>query len=107
MFDATPPIYLAKIEQGYSYARRIEHAAENAVFEIHTVEETTLTSRLQTNSNLSAADVAVLTCAASHDGVAVIGSSGPFPVQPRLRYYGGVTSSRRERMVFVGFRNER
>jgi predicted nucleic acid-binding protein len=99
VFDATPLIYLAKVErldlvrhlddcvipervyeevvetgleQGYPDARRIERAVENAVFEVRAVEETTLMSRLGTNSNLSAADVAVLTCAATHDGVAVM-----------------------------------
>lgn len=100
VFDATPLIYLAKVErlalvqalderrvipeqvyqevvetgleQGYPDARGIERAVEGDVFEVPAVEDTALTSRLRTNPNLSEADVAVLTCAAVHDGVAVM-----------------------------------
>jgi predicted nucleic acid-binding protein len=100
VFDATPLIYLAKVdqlrivrhldescvvpervyievvetglEQGYPDARRIERAVEDSHSEILAVEDTALTSRLRRNSNLSEADVAVLTCAATHDGVAVM-----------------------------------
>lgn len=100
VFDATPLIYLAKVErlalvqqldercvipervyeevveigleQGYPDARRIERAVEDDVFEVLTVESTDLVSRLRTNPNLSDADVAVLACAAAHEGVAVM-----------------------------------
>jgi predicted nucleic acid-binding protein len=100
VFDATPLIYLAKIdrlglvqhldeacvipdrvyeevvetgiEQGYPDARRIERCVEDDLFDVVPVEPTTLVSRLQRNDNLSDADVAVLACAAAHDGVAVM-----------------------------------
>jgi predicted nucleic acid-binding protein len=100
VFDATPLIYLAKVERiglvrhlddsrvipdrvyaevvetgledGYTDARRIERAVDDEIFEVLTVEDSTLTSRLRTNSRLSDADVAVLTCAATHDGIAVM-----------------------------------
>jgi len=101
VFDATPLIYLAKVdrlalvqqldgscvlpervyeevvetglEQGYPDARRIERSVDAADrFDIVSVETTPLLSRLQDNSNLSDADVAVLTCADAHDGVAVM-----------------------------------
>ena len=100
VFDATPLIYLAKvdrldlvqhldescvipdrvyeevvetgIEQGYPDARRIERCVEEGLFEIVSIEPTALVSRLQRNDNLSDADVPVLACAAAHDGVAVM-----------------------------------
>ena len=100
VFDATPLIYLAKVdrlalvqhleascvlpervyeevvetglEQGYPDARRIERSVDADRFDIVSVETTPLLSRLQDNSNLSDADVAVLACADAHDGVAVI-----------------------------------
>ena len=100
VFDATPLIYLAKVdrlalvqqldascvlpervyeevvetglEQGYPDARRIERSVDADRFDIVSVETTALLTRLQDNSNLSDADVAVLTCADAHDGVAVM-----------------------------------
>jgi predicted nucleic acid-binding protein len=100
VFDATPLIYLAKVdrlalvqqldtscgipervyaevvetglEQGYPDARRIERSVDADRFDIVSVEATTLLSRLQQNSNLSDADVAVLACADAHDGMAVM-----------------------------------
>ena len=100
VFDATPLIYLAKVdrlalvqqldgscvlpervyeevvetglEQGYPDARRIERSVDADRFDIVSVETTPLLSRLQDNSNLSDADVAVLTCADAHDGVTVM-----------------------------------
>jgi predicted nucleic acid-binding protein len=100
VFDATPLIYLAKvdrldliqhlnepcvipdrvyeevvetgIEQGYPDARRIERCVEDDLFDVVSVEPTALLSRLQRNDNLSDADVAVLAYAAAHDGVAVM-----------------------------------
>ncbi|WP_128904630.1 DUF3368 domain-containing protein [Halorubrum amylolyticum] len=100
VFDATPLIYLAKVdrlalvqhleascvlpervyqevvetglEQGYPDARRIERSVDADRLDIVSVETTPLLSRLQENSNLSDADVAVLACADAHDGVAVM-----------------------------------
>jgi predicted nucleic acid-binding protein len=100
VFDATPLIYLAKvdrlllldhlddacvipepvyeevvttgIEAGYPDARRIERRADDDRLEVIKVEMTELRSRLQQNSNLSTADVAVLACADANDGVAVM-----------------------------------
>jgi predicted nucleic acid-binding protein len=100
VFDATPLIYLAKVdrlalvqhleascvlpervyeevvetglEQGYPDARRIERSVDADRFDILSVETTALLTRLQDNSNLSDADVAVLACADAHDGVAVM-----------------------------------
>jgi predicted nucleic acid-binding protein len=100
VFDATPLIYLAKVdhlalvqqldtscvipegvyeevvktglEQGYPDARRIERSIDADRFDIVSVESTALLSRLQDNSNLSDADIAVLACADAHDGVAVM-----------------------------------
>ena len=100
VFDATPLIYLAKVdrlalvqhleascvlpervyeevvetglEQGYPDARRIERSVDADRFDIVSVETTALLTRLQENSNLSDADVAVLACADAHDGVAVM-----------------------------------
>lgn len=100
VFDATPLIYLAKaerlalleavdgprlipervysevvetgIEEGYPDARRIERLLEEAVFEVVAVAETDRHKRLRENDSLSAADVSVLACADSRDGVAVM-----------------------------------
>ncbi|WP_256546740.1 DUF3368 domain-containing protein [Halobellus inordinatus] len=100
VFDATPLIYLAKvnrlelvqhletscvipkrvyeevvatgIEEGYPDARRIERRVEADTFDVVAVEITSLFSRLRDNRNLSDADVAVLACAEAHDGVAVM-----------------------------------
>ena len=98
-FDATPLIYLAKaerlellshldgprvipervydevvdagIEEGFPDARRIEQGVDD-VFEVVGVSESPLFERLRENDNLSDADVSVLACADSHDGVAVM-----------------------------------
>jgi predicted nucleic acid-binding protein len=100
VFDATPLIYLAKVdrltlvehleascvipervyeevvsiglEAGYPDARRIERLVDADRFELVSAEASPLYSRLQENSNLSAADVAVLVCADANDGVAVM-----------------------------------
>jgi predicted nucleic acid-binding protein len=100
VFDATPLIYLAKVdrlvfvqqldvscvipervyaevvetglEQGHTDARRIERSVDADRFAIESVETTPLLSRIQENSNLSDADVAVLACADANDGVAVM-----------------------------------
>ncbi|MFB6362078.1 MAG: DUF3368 domain-containing protein [Halobacteriales archaeon] len=100
VFDATPLIYLARVdrldiveclegprvipqrvheevveaglEQGYPDARRIERAIETGRFGMVAVETTPLADRLQTNPNLSDADVAVLAHAAANDGTAVM-----------------------------------
>jgi predicted nucleic acid-binding protein len=100
VFDATPLIYLATVdrlalvqqldtscvipdrvyaevvdtglEQGYPDARRIERSVDADRFAIVSGETTPLLSRLQANSNLSDADVAVLAYADAHDGVAVM-----------------------------------
>lgn len=100
VFDATPLIYLAKvdrlelvqhldaacvipervyeevvatgIEQGYPDARRIEQCVDADHFDVRVVETATLLSRLQQNSNLSDADAAVIAYADTHDGVAVM-----------------------------------
>jgi predicted nucleic acid-binding protein len=100
VFDATPLIYLAKvdrlslldhlddacvipepvyeevvttgIEAGYPDARWIERRVDDDRLEVIKVEMTELRSRLQQNSNLSTADVAVLACADANDGVAVM-----------------------------------
>ncbi|MFC6875063.1 DUF3368 domain-containing protein [Halobellus marinus] len=100
VFDATPLIYLAKvdrialpdhldepcvipepvycevveagIEQDYPDARRVECAVDDGVFEIVEVVETELLSRLRENQNLSDADAAVLAYAGRNDGVAVM-----------------------------------
>ena len=100
VFDATPLIYLAKVdrlalvqhleascvlpervyeevvetglEQGSPDARRIERSVDADRFAILSVETTALLTRLQDNSNLSDADVAVLACADAHDGVAMM-----------------------------------
>jgi predicted nucleic acid-binding protein len=100
VFDATPLIYLAKVdrvslvqqldasfvipervyeevvttglEEGHPDARRIERRVEAGQFDVVPVGTSPLLSRLQTNTNLSDADVAVLACADAHDGVAVM-----------------------------------
>jgi predicted nucleic acid-binding protein len=100
VFDATPLIYLAKVErlglvdhldgscvtparvraevvdagldEGYPDARRIERCLEAGTIDVVTVEETPLVARLQQNTNCSDADVAVLAHAAETDGVAVM-----------------------------------
>ena len=100
VFDATPLIYLAKVdrlalvqqldvscvipehvyeevvetglEQGYPDARRVERNVDADRFAIESVETTPLLSHLQENSNLSDADVAVLVYADAYDGVAVM-----------------------------------
>ncbi|WP_227015630.1 DUF3368 domain-containing protein [Haloarcula sp. JP-L23] len=60
------------IEQGSPDARRIERSVDADGFDVVAVETTPLLSRLQQNTNLSDADVAVLACADAHDGVAVM-----------------------------------
>lgn len=100
IFDATPLIYLAKvdrldlvrllaepcvlpervydevvetgIEVGYPDARRVERSVEDEHFTVSAVEETARMSRRRQNPTLSDADAAVLACAATHDGVAVM-----------------------------------
>lgn len=100
MYDATPLIYLATVdrlallgdlagdcviperiyeavvttglEQGYPDARRIEREITADRFDVVTVEQTPLFGRLQQNSTLSDADVAVLAQADAHDAVAVM-----------------------------------
>ncbi|AUX09094.1 hypothetical protein AArcSl_1465 [Halalkaliarchaeum desulfuricum] len=60
------------IDEGYPDARRIERSVEAGHFDVVSVENSPLVSRLQQNNNLSDADVAVLACADAHDGVAVM-----------------------------------
>lgn len=100
VFDATPLIYLATvdrlrlvstleeecliprqiydevvtagIEAGYADARRIEQCLDDGLFDVVSVDETPLATRLRQNPQLSAADVAVLVCAANVDGIAVM-----------------------------------
>ena len=100
VFDATPVIYLAKaealehldelpkprliptpvykevveigLEEGYPDARRIERLVGDGVFSVVDVEETDIYKRLLENDSLSRADVSVLACADSRDGVAVM-----------------------------------
>jgi predicted nucleic acid-binding protein len=60
------------IEAGYPDARWIERRVDDDRLEVIKVEMTELRSRLQQNSNLSTADVAVLACADANDGVAVM-----------------------------------
>lgn len=100
VFDATPLIYLAKVgrltvvdqlgdpclipetvyaevvdeglEQGHPDARLVERRVDDGAFGVVTVEETPLSSRLETNENLSAADAAVLACAGARDAIAVM-----------------------------------
>jgi len=100
VFDATPLIYLATvdhleiaahvegpchipeevyeevvtagIEHSHADARRIDHRVENGVFSVTEVDESSLAPQLRTNPTLSEADVSVLACAASIDGIAVM-----------------------------------
>jgi len=60
------------LDEGYPDARRVEQAVENGQFDVVSIEQTTLVDRLSENQQLSDADVAVLACAAAHDGVAVM-----------------------------------
>jgi Predicted nucleic acid-binding protein, contains PIN domain len=100
VFDATPLIYLAKVDrlglverlegrcvipervaaevvetgldQGYPDARRIDRQIEVDRFDVVSVAASSLRDRLGENSRLSDADVDVLACADAHDGVAVM-----------------------------------
>jgi predicted nucleic acid-binding protein len=100
VFDATPLIYLAKvdrfglvdeiegrsvvpepvhaevvevgIEAGYPDARRIEAGIEDGIADIVPIADTPLRSRLRENPKLSEADAAVLACADARDGTAVM-----------------------------------
>ena len=100
VFDATPLIYLAKVEaltlvkdldgsciipervydevvtngleNDHSNARRVERGIDDGYFEVRPVQNDRRFARLQTNSHLSDADVAVLVLADSQDGVAVM-----------------------------------
>ena len=100
VFDATPLIYLAKVERlalvealeascvipervyeevvatgleaGYPDARRIDRQVDAGRFEVVAVEATRISARLGENRNLSDADIAVLACAGAHDGIAVM-----------------------------------
>lgn len=100
IFDATPLIDLAKVErlrlasylddhcripervydevvttgleEGYPDARRIEQCIDDGIFDVVSVDETPLASRLRRNPNVSDADIAVLACAASLDSIAVM-----------------------------------
>jgi predicted nucleic acid-binding protein len=100
VFDATPLIYLAKVDrlgivrhldgpavipervreevvevgldQGYPDARRVERGIEAGLLDTVTVADTALVGRLRENPNLSDADAAVLAHAGVHDGVAVM-----------------------------------
>jgi predicted nucleic acid-binding protein len=60
------------LEQRYPDARRIERSVDTDRFDVTTVESTSLLSRLQENRSLSDADAAVLACADTNDGVAVM-----------------------------------
>ena len=100
VFDATPLIYLAKvdrldlietldgaclvpervyhevvtdgIEAGYADARRIEKRVEDDTLEVVAVDESATVGSLASNPGLSDADIAVLACAHSRDCVAVM-----------------------------------
>lgn len=100
IFDATPLIYLAKaqrldlleqlegeriipervhrevvidgLEEGYSDARRVDLAADDGLFHVHSAPETESLTRLRENPNLSDADAAVLALAESRAGTAVM-----------------------------------
>jgi predicted nucleic acid-binding protein len=100
VFDATPLIYLAKVdrlglvqhldapcvipervhdevvttglEQEYPAARHIEHHVDACHFDVVSVDPTPLLSRLQDHRNLSDADAAVLAHADAHEGIAVM-----------------------------------
>lgn len=100
VFDATPLIYLAKvdqltlahqlteecvipervsqevvdtgIEEGYPNARRIERSIEDGVFSVISVDDSEFFLRVHRNPKLSEADVPVLACADAHDAIAVM-----------------------------------
>ncbi|QKY20522.1 DUF3368 domain-containing protein [Halolamina sp. CBA1230] len=100
VFDATPLIYLAKVdrlalvhhldascvipervydevvatglEEGYPDARRIERAVDADRFDVVAVDASPLMARIRENPSLSDADAAVLAYADTHDGVAVM-----------------------------------
>lgn len=100
VFDATPLIYLAKIdrlellgslptscrvpepvydevvirglEEGHPDARRLEQTVDDGVVETAPVPDSEIYDRLQRNDRLSDADVAVLAVADSHDGTAIM-----------------------------------
>lgn len=100
VFDATPLIYLAKadrltlvdhldatcsipepvheevvetgLEHDYPDARRIERCIEDGVFDVHSVPESPLLTRLHANQHLSRDDAAVLASAEHNDGTAVM-----------------------------------
>lgn len=60
------------VETGYPDARRLERAVDDGRLDVVAIERTDLADRLGRNPALSDADVAVLTCAAARDGVAVM-----------------------------------
>lgn len=100
VFDATPLIYLGKVDrlsvldewgetctvpelvheevvtegnaEGYADARRVAAAIESGIFEVRDTPETTLRSRLEAETALSAADASVLALAAETGGAAVM-----------------------------------
>lgn len=100
VFDATPLIYLGKVDRlgivagldrdrlipervyeevvtagvegGYPDARRVERAVEDGLFSVREVEDGESFERLRRNPNVSGADVAVLSLADELDGVAVM-----------------------------------
>lgn len=100
IFDATPLIYLAKvdrlelldalpsdcvvpdrvytevvtrgIEQDHPDARRIERTVEDGHLERVSLQESSTFNRLQRNESLSTADAAVLAIADDRDGIAVM-----------------------------------
>jgi predicted nucleic acid-binding protein len=100
VFDATPLIYLAKVERlrlvvdnvsgavvpepvhdevvvdgidgGHADARRIERAVESGALEVVPVQDTDAFDRIAGNERLTEADAAVLAVAASRDAVAVM-----------------------------------
>lgn len=100
VFDATPLIYLGKIERldlldqfsadcfipgsvhqevvvrgverGYPDARRIERTVDEGLLEVRMVKKTDVFDRLIANSNLSRADAAVLSLADQLSGTAVM-----------------------------------
>lgn len=100
VFDATPLVYLAKVERlgptdalaadclipgmvyeeavaeglerGYPDARRVERAVEDGHFDVRKAERTDLAIRLIANPNLSRADAAVLALAEQVSGTAVM-----------------------------------
>lgn len=70
------PVYdevvTAGLEAGHPDARRVERAVEGDVLTVAGVGDPELGERLERDSNLSTADVAVIALAAANDGVAVI-----------------------------------